>query len=123
MTLTTRESKETDSSHPAKEKKNTGQGQWSVAQDRNWNTTAEVMLQGRRCFTATAPCIIEMLAAMHQTIRGHYFEVIHSQHFSSHSFTKPDDAQVTNVHENTEFHHCYMFRHVCAILRKFIHHI
>ena len=39
MTLTTRQSQETGSSHPAK-KKNTGQGKWSVAQDRNWNMTA-----------------------------------------------------------------------------------
>jgi hypothetical protein len=72
--------------------KNTCQGHWSVAEDRNWNMAAEVALPFT---TSIALWTTEMLAAMHQTIRAHYFEVIHSQLFSWHSFMKPDDAQVT----------------------------
>ena len=54
---------------PCKQK-NTYQGQWNVAQDRKWNRTAEVALP---VITPTALWTIEMLAAMHQTIRGSLF--------------------------------------------------
>jgi len=122
MTVTTRESKETDSSHPAKKKiqvKVSGTSHRTVTGTRRQKWRSRDSAVSHQLHSASSRCLPPCTRQYGVTILNlsipSIFHHIRLQNQTTH--------KLQTYTKNTEFHHCYVFRHVCAILRKSIHQI